>query len=206
VYIINDGQRSDSPLAFDFVFVAVPFVCDSLAWFWIREKPGRIVIIASLGAFSGVLVIVGGSFDSLNLKGDLLALWMTLGMAVYLCIYRRYPDTPAAGPAVLLSLLLVPIAWVAGDPFSASSGDILITCLFGLVFSVASVTMAEGARRLPAAETALISALETPLAPVWAYFLFTEIPTRYTLVGGFIILIAVFGSQWVGRRAASQGV
>jgi len=206
VYIINDGQRSDSPLAFDFVFVAVPFVCASIAWFWIREKPGRIVIIASLGAFSGVLVIVGGSFDSLNLKGDLLALWMTLGMAVYLCIYRRYPDTPAAGPAVLLSLLLVPIAWVAGDPFSASSGDILITCLFGLVFSVASVTMAEGARRLPAAETALISALETPLAPVWAYFLFTEIPTRYTLVGGFIILIAVFGSQWVGRRAASQGV
>jgi len=206
VYIINDGQRSDSPLAFDFVFVAVPFVCATIAWFWIREKPGRIVIIASLGAFSGVLVIVGGSFDSLNLKGDLLALWMTLGMAVYLCIYRRYPDTPAAGPAVLLSLLLVPIAWVAGDPFSASSGDILITCLFGLVFSVASVTMAEGARRLPAAETALISALETPLAPVWAYFLFTEIPTRYTLVGGFIILIAVFGSQWVGRRAASQGV
>jgi drug/metabolite transporter (DMT)-like permease len=206
VYIINDGQRSDAPLAFDFVFVAVPFVCATIAWFWIREKPGRVVIIASLGAFSGVLVIVGGSFDSLNLKGDLLALWMTLGMAVYLCIYRRYPETPAAGPAVLLSLLLVPIAWVAGDPFTASSGDILITCLFGLVFSVASVTMAEGARRLPAAETALISALETPLAPVWAYFLFTEIPTRYTLVGGFIILIAVFGSQWIGRRAANQGV
>ncbi len=188
------------------IYAAVPFVCASIAWFWFREKPTRIVIMASLGAFSGVLVIVGGSLDSLNLKGDLLALWMTLGMAVYLCIYRRYPETPAAGPAVLLSLLLVPIAWVAGNPLSASSGDILITCLFGLVFSVASVTMAEGARRLPAAETALISALETPLAPVWAYFLFTEIPTRYTLVGGLIILIAVFGAQWIGRRAASQGV
>jgi len=62
-----------------------------------------------------VLIIVGGSLDGLNLKGDLLALWMTLGMAVYLCIYRRYPDTPAADPAVLLSLLLVPIAWIAGD-------------------------------------------------------------------------------------------
>ena len=188
------------------IYAAVPFVCATIAWFWIGEKPTRIVIMASLAAFSGVLVIVGGSLDSLNLTGDLLALWMTLGMAVYLCIYRRYPDTPAAGPAVLLSLLLVPIAWVASDPLSASVGDILITCLFGLVFSVASVTMAEGARRLPAAETGLISALETPLAPVWAYLLFTEIPTQYTLVGGAVILVAVFGSQWIGRKTANQRV
>ncbi|MCP4389925.1 MAG: EamA/RhaT family transporter, partial [Gammaproteobacteria bacterium] len=65
---------------------------------------------------------------------------------------------------------------------------------------------AEGARRLPAAETALISALETPLAPIWAFMLFAELPTRYTIVGGAIILIAVFGSQWYGRKRNAQGV
>ena len=75
------------------------------------------------------------------------------------------------------------------------NAEIFLCCGFGLVFALASVTMAEGARRLPAAETALISALETPLAPLWAFMVFSELPTRFTLIGGVIILLAVFGSQ-----------
>jgi len=188
------------------IYAAVPFVAASIAWLWMRERPARTVLVASLVAFAGVLIIVGGSLHSVNLKGDLLAVWMTLGMAGYLCIYRRYPHTPAAGPAVLLSLLLVPVACIMGDPLSAPLVEIVVMCRFGLVFSVASVTMAEGARRLPAAETALISALETPLAPIWAYLFFAEIPTRYGFVGGAIILLAVFGSQLYGRAGKSQGV
>jgi len=188
------------------IYAAVPFASAAIAWLWMRESPTRSVLLASAIAFSGVLIIVGGSLDSVNLKGDLLALWMTLGMAGYLCIYRRYPNTPAAGPAVLLSLLLVPVACIIGNPLSAPLSEIIVMCSFGLVFSVASVTMAEGARRLPAAETALISALETPLAPIWAFLFFTQMPTRYTLVGGAIILVAVFGSQFYARAGKAQGV
>ncbi|MCP4877699.1 MAG: DMT family transporter [Gammaproteobacteria bacterium] len=188
------------------IYAAVPFAAATISWIWMREKPTAAVLVASLVAFVGVVVIVGGSLDSLNLRGDLLALWMTLGMAAYLCIYRRYPGTPAAGPAVLLSLLLVPVACVAGDPLSAPPGEIFVMCSFGLVFAVASVTMAEGARRLPAAETALISALETPLAPLWAFLLLAEMPPRYTLAGGSIILIAVFASQLYGWSKKPQGV
>jgi drug/metabolite transporter (DMT)-like permease len=188
------------------IYAAVPFAAAAIAWLWMRESPTRSVMIASAIAFGGVLIVVGGSLGSVNLKGDLLALWMTLGMAAYLCIYRRYPNTPAAGPAVLLSLLLVPVACVTGNPLSAPLSEIIVMCSFGLVFSVASVTMAEGARRLPAAETALISALETPLAPIWAFMFFAEMPTRYTLVGGAIILLAVFGSQFFGRAGRTQGV
>ncbi|MEM7562722.1 MAG: DMT family transporter [Pseudomonadota bacterium] len=182
------------------IYAAAPFVCAIIAWLWYREKPARVVVLASLIAFCGVLTIVGGSLNSLNLKGDLLALWMTFGMATYLCIYRRYPNTPAAGPAVLLSLILVPIAWIAGDPLEASLPDILTTVVFGLVFSVASVTMAEGAKRLPASETALISALETPLAPIWAFIVFTEVPGLHSWVGGGVIMMAVLGSQWFAAR------
>lgn len=186
------------------IYAAVPFAAAAIAWVWMREKPTRTILAASAVAFLGVVAIFGGSLDSLNLRGDLLALWMTIGMAGYLCIYRRYPETPAAGPAVLLSLLLVPVAWIMGDPLSAPFDEIIIMCSFGLVFAVASVTMAEGARRLPAAETALISALETPLAPIWAFMFFSEMPTRYTLVGGAIILSAVFGAQLLGRRKLSR--
>jgi drug/metabolite transporter (DMT)-like permease len=129
---------------------------------------------------------------------------MTIGMAAYLCIYRRYPDTPSAGPAILLSLLLVPIAWIMGDPLSETVSEIAITCIFGLVFSVASVTLAEGARRLPASETALVSALEAPLAPIWAMMLFAELPGAYSWVGGGLVLAAVFGAELVARYSSGN--
>jgi len=192
------------------IYAAVPFASAAIAWLWMREKPSLPVLLASLAAFAGVLVIVGGSLDSINLRGDLLALWMTIGMAGFLCIYRRYPQTPAAGPAVLSSLLLVPMVFIpmlqsSANPLAIPLHEIFLTCGFGLVFAVASVTMAEGARRLPAAETALISALETPLAPLWAFMVFSELPTSFTLVGGGIILFAVFGSQFYAARCKSRG-
>ena len=186
------------------IYAAAPFVAAAIAWVWMREKPTPVIVIASLTAFVGVLLIVGGSLGKINLRGDILALWMTIAMAGYLCIYRRYPDTPAAGPAVLLSLLLVPVGWYFGNPFSAPAEEIMIMCLFGLVFSVASVTLAEGARRLPAAETALISSMETPLAPIWAFMVFSEVPPVLTVIGGVIILIAVLFSQIRQRRNRSR--
>jgi len=188
------------------IYAAAPFIAAGISWWWMREKPTTVVLTASLAALFGVLVIVTGSIGQNNLFGDLLALWMTIAMAWYLCIYRRYPNTPAAGPAVLMSLLLVPVGWFFGDPLSAPVIEILVMCLFGLVFAVASVTLAEGAKRLPAAETALLSALETPLAPIWAFFLFSEIPVLFTLLGGSIILIAVVYSQWRVRPGNNRNL
>jgi drug/metabolite transporter (DMT)-like permease len=188
------------------IYAAVPFVATAIAWLWMREKPALVVLLASLAAFSGVLIIVSGSLASVNLRGDILALAMTVGMAAFLCIYRRYPQTPAAGPAMLSSLLLMPPALLLGEPFAIPLHETLLSCGFGLVFAVASVTMAEGARRLPAAETALISALETPLAPLWAYLVLSELPNSLTVLGGAVILLAVFGAQLYAARRKPQGV
>ena len=187
------------------IYAAVPFVAAVIAALWMREKPAASVVLASSAAFLGVLVIVGGSLHSVNLQGDLLALWMTVGMALFLCIYRRYPKTPAAGPTILSALMwMIPAIWLS-EPLAISARDFLLTCGFGLVFALAAVTMAEGARRLPAAETALISALETPLAPLWAYLVFAEIPGRLALIGGAIILGAVFASQIYALRCEKVG-
>ena len=62
---------------------------------------------------------------------------------------------------------------------------------FGLLFAIASVTLAEGAKRVPAGQTALLSALETPLAPVLAFFIFAEVPSLATFLGGGLVLAAV---------------
>ncbi len=186
------------------IYAAAPLVAALIMWLWIREKPALAVTLASLAAFGGVLVIVSGSVGGTHLTGDLLAIWMTIAMAFYLCIYRRFPETPAAGPAVVSSLVLLPFCLWFEPNLMGPIPEVLIMGAFGLVFAIASVTLAEGARRLPAGETALLGALEIPVALLWAYLLFAEVPALMTYIGGAIIIVAVFLSQWFGRRATGE--
>ena len=120
---------------------------------------------------------------------------MTLMMAGIMVIYRKYPDTTAALPAALSSIILLPCAVLFSTPSDVLSNELLILALFGLVFAVASVTLSEGARRLPSAETALLSILEMSLAPILAVLILSEAPTPQAIVGGLIILCAVVWSQ-----------
>lgn len=182
------------------IYAAAPFLAAGMSWAFIAEPPTRRVLLASLIAFGGVVLIVSGSIGSGSLTGDLLALVMTVMMAGVVVVYRKFPDTPAALPAALSSIVLLPFGLVFGAPMAVHSTDMPMLILFGLVFAVASVTLAEGARRLPAAETALLSALETPLAPILALLILSEWPATTTVTGGVIILLAVFWSQWPSRQ------
>lgn len=184
------------------IYAIAPLLAAILAWVWFRERPSLAVIVGALVAFLGVVTIFNGSFGSVNLTGDLLALWMTLSMAMMLVIYRRHPNTPAAGPAALSSILLLPPALVFGVPFQMTSQEIAITACFGLVFALASVTLAEGAKRLPSGETALLSTLEAPFAPILAWIVLSELPPSLSVYGGVLILIGVVGSQIFGKRGS----
>jgi drug/metabolite transporter (DMT)-like permease len=177
------------------IYAAAPLIAAILAWLWIKERMTSRVMPGCLGAIIGVAIIVQGSFGAVNLKGDLLALWMTIAMATLMVIYRRYPETPAAGPAAISSLVLLPVAIFYSNPFAIPLYDFFVMAAFGLIFAIASVTLAEGVKRIPAGETALLSALETPLAPLFGWIFFMEIPANTTFLGGIVILIAVLATQ-----------
>lgn len=177
------------------IYAAAPLIAAILAWFWIKERMTLRVMLGCLGAIIGVAIIVQGSFGAVNLRGDLLALWMTIVMATLMVIYRRYPKTPAAGPAALSSLVLLPLAIFYSDPFAIPLYDFFVMAAFGLIFAIASVTLAEGMKRIPAGETALLSTLETPLAPLFGWMFFEEIPASTTFLGGVVILCAVLATQ-----------
>jgi drug/metabolite transporter (DMT)-like permease len=176
------------------IYAVSPLIAALLAWFVIGEKVSVRTMAGCVGALLGVAIIVSGSLGQISLYGDLLALFMTTVMASIMVIYRKYPDTPGAGPAVLSSILLLPFAVIFGNPFDIEPSEIYVLSAFGLLFAIASVTLAEGAKRVPSGQTALLSTLETPLAPVFAFILFTEIPNIATFLGGSVVLIAVLFS------------
>ena len=181
------------------IYGAAPILAALLAWIWFGERPRNIVLAASLLAFIGVAVIGAGALGAGHLLGDALALWMTITVAISFNLFRKYPDTPAAASAIVASAIALVPSLIFGDPFHTSAQDIAVLAVFGAVFSVASILLAEGSKYLPAGETALMSNLEVPVQPALAFLVFAEWPSSGAFAGGALILIAIMVSSWPNR-------
>ncbi len=82
-----------------------------------------------------------------------------------------------------------------------SGPDLVNLALFGLVNSALGLVLFTlGSRLLPAIETGLIGSLDAPLAPIWVWLAFAETPTRISLIGGFIVFVAVAAHMTAGAR------
>lgn len=175
------------------IYATIPFLAAFLGWIFLREVPGRSAIIASLVAIAGVLLMVGFGSDG-GLLGDLLAFGMTLTMALSIIVMRRNPGMSATPAACLGSFLTIFVCWPLGAPLEVTGPQIVQMALFGMVNSAVGLAFfAWGSRRIPAVETALIGALDTPLAPLWVWLAFNEKPGMNTVVGGTIVFAAVVG-------------
>jgi drug/metabolite transporter (DMT)-like permease len=80
--------------------------------------------------------------------------------------------------------------------------DLLNLALFGITqFGLGLLLLTLGARLISATESALMNALEGPLAPFWVWLAFREVPSPATLAGGVIVMIAVSAHILTSGRA-----
>lgn len=137
--------------------------------------------------------MVGISTDG-TFTGDLLALLMALCMAGMILISRRFGSIPALPATCLASALTAAATLPFASIVTVSSADLGVLALFAVVNQVLGFGIfALGARKLPPMETALITALDAPLAPLWVWLIFSETPGTATLLGGAIVFLAVLG-------------
>ena len=176
------------------IYASAPLIAAFMAWIALGERVSPRTALGAAGSLAGVVIIVAGSLGDVNLTGDGLAMVMTVVMATIMVIYRARPDTPSAGPSVLQSLFLMPLAFIFGSPLQIDPVEIAILATFGVMHAIASVTLAEGAKRVPSGQTALLGALETPLALILAFLILSEVPPTATLLGGGIVFVAVLAS------------
>ena len=146
-------------------------------------------MVAGMVSLLGVAIIMRDSTDGGGIFGDVLALVMTLGMASYLCIYRRFPETPVTLPLVLANLVPLFVTLLIKMDVTVNPDDLW---LIALSFCAEALLLAEGSKWISPAESALLSALETPLAPIFAFLMLNTIPSSSTMLGGAIIMCAGF--------------
>ncbi|KQW29225.1 permease [Rhizobium sp. Root274] len=177
------------------IYATVPFVTAAVAFVFIGERPSRSTLIASGVALVGVLVMLTDAHgESGGLFGKFLAAIMTLcvaGMATLMRKHREVPMLPAmAGSAWLCSFVTF---WFAA-PLTVAAVDLRLIIVFAIVQNAMGLIFYTGStRRLPAADASLLTALEVPLTPLWVWLVLSEVPSAGTLVGGPIVLAALFG-------------
>ena len=178
------------------IYALAPFAAAGLDWLIRRERARPEVLRSAALSVIGVGVIVAGSFGGARLAGDMMALLMMGLFALYTVLIRAFPKAPVLTAAALSCLPPVVIGLALGAPLVPVVGDMAWLVLFGLSFALAVVLFTEGARRIPAAEAGFYGGLEVPLAVLLAWVILAEWPPLPTVLGGALIMSAVFWRGW----------
>ena len=174
------------------LYATLPFMTAGLAWLWLRERPSLRTLIASSAALVGVVIMAWGSVRGGHMLGDAVAVAMTLLTAGLAVAVRRHRETPILEAVIAGCALAMVTGFALGHPAAATATDLVWSALFGmLTMGLGMAMFTVGARRIPSAQAALLGALETPLAPLWVWLAFSEVPGVATFLGGGLILVAL---------------
>lgn len=160
------------------------------------------------------LTVIGtGGVSAQETAGALTALLAAVFAALAQVFVRRMVHTEATAAIVfyfsvtstLLSLLTIPFGWVWPSPMVAA---LLVAA--GLFGGVGQILLTEAYRAAPASVVAPFEYVSMLFAIIFGYVIFTEVPTRQTLAGAGLIVVAGLFILWRERklglqRAASRG-
>ena len=170
-----------------------PFVAAALAWLWLDEAATWRTLIASLVAFAGVVITVGGIRAGGDISGVALSCLMVLAISAMTVVVRRHRETSMVAAAALSnfigSLISLPFA---RDIAHVGGHNLAILAMFGCLQVALGLTFYMlGSRLLPSGQASLIATLETPLMALWIWGGFGEVPAVHALIGGGLVIGAV---------------
>ncbi len=185
-------------LAFTSMFAAI------LSWIFLKERPSRATLLTMAVMLLGVGVIVADGLESGHFFGDAMAACSAFLLASAITVSRAsgrdmalVPLTTAIFPALAALLLLPTSGFSVAEP-----GYIIFNGL--VVIPLAFFCLATGPRYLSAPEVGMFYLLETVLAPIWMWIVFSETPTGQTLLGGAILILALVGHSLLQMRKMAK--
>lgn len=195
-----------------------PIYIAILSWRFLGERTRAWDFVAIVGCFAGLLCCVGGSLGGGHLDGDLIALLSGAAfgvMPILMLLERRRQHALGAGalgdltPVVSLTLgnvltaaVMIPLGWseMPQDNLSWTIVAALGVLQIGLPYALYGLAVPH----LRAVQSTLIAMLEPVLSPVWVFWVNHEVPSRGTLLGGFLIVSSLIVQAVWSSKAAPQ--
>ena len=186
-----------------FIISAAPFMAALLGWMVLRERVRPTTWAAMAVALAGIAIMVFDGVRGGRLLGNLVAFGTPVSFAIMLVALRRAGDRDMIPAICLAGVVGAVVGFAMSDSLVIPRHDLALCIFLGVVqYGGGFVLLTLGARHLPAAEVALLSLVETVLAPLWVWIGVDEVPTLFTLTGGAIVLLAVVAQTTAGMRTA----
>ncbi len=176
-----------------FTLSAIPFITAALARALLKERLRRATLVTMAAAALGILVMMAEGFGIGSGYGNAMALLTALCFSGFAVIVRHYRRIDML-PTLLVSGAIIALASLAArfDDLGVPLDDLLLCFLWGGVLSgLANGMFVVASRHLVAAEVTLFMLLEFALGPVWVWLFVGEVPTRWTLLGGVLVIASV---------------
>ena len=162
-------------------------------YLFLKEKISKLTLASIILAMSGILLMVGNSLSPGQLFGNLVAFIMPISFAVLIIIVRKYPKVDMVPLQLVAGIVAMMIGYFVSSKISVSTNDLILGFLAGFFqVGLGFIFITIGAKKTLSAMVGILMMTEAVLGPFWAWIFLDENPQFYTLVGGLIILFAVF--------------
>lgn len=196
-----------------FLLATAPIFAAILGRIVLGEKVRLATWIMILVGTCGVAIMVLDGLSAGKLVGNIAGLACALFFAVFTIAMRSEKNGDSV-VAVLFGGIFASIAAgvatsIAGQSLILSLHDTAIAVALGIgALGLGLVLYTLGSRHVPAAESTLLAMTEVVLSPIWVWIAFGETVGGLMLVGGGILLAALFANAITGivreRRAGRE--
>ena len=162
-------------------------------YLFLKEKITKMTLASIIFAISGILLILGNSLSPGQMSGNIVAFIMPISFAVLILIVRKYPNVDMIPLQLIAGFIAMFIGYIASTKITISAHDLFLSFLAGFFqigFGFILITI--GARNTPSAMVGIIMLTEAVFGPLWAWLFVNENPHLSVLLGGGIIILAVF--------------
>jgi len=178
---------------------AMPFITALLGFLFLKEKISISVWIAILIATVGIIIMAIGNNEKNSLTGFVLGITSAVGFSVFSVSLRWRRETPKFTTVSLAGLIcfLVSLLVIINKDLSfvSSSKNQSLFALHGVIVCLGMILYTIASKNIAAAELTLLSLTEIIGGIFWIWVPWlgvNEIPGTNTIVGGFLIFLAIF--------------
>jgi drug/metabolite transporter (DMT)-like permease len=169
-----------------------PVMIAIIAWIMLKEKVSFVTFMAMAIVFIGIYIVMSESFGGSNFKGDIYALITSIMMGVTFTLTRKYKNLDMIPTNIVGGMVAAVIALVFADSLTLTTNAMIYIVATGFILSISFSLIVMAPRYIPAAEVGMIMPLETVLGTLIAWIAINEVPSSSALVGGSIVIVALF--------------
>ena len=177
---------------------AMPFFTAILAYLFLKEKISLNVWVSIFIATVGIIIMAAGNTEKNSLIGFLFGITSSIGFSIFSVTLRWRKETPKFTTVAIAGLFCFIFAslmiLITKQSFFSTSYNSSMFSLHGTLVCLGLILYSIGSKAIPAAELTLLSLTEVVGGIFWVWlplFGINEVPSTYTIVGGFFLFISL---------------